>query len=729
MHRVVHVTLVGSLLLVAAQCAMALGMGQVRTTSKLGDPLEFSVALSSQSGEALAEDCISADVFSGSSRVPDNMVRLRIDRSASGLPTALHVNTGTRIDEPLARIELAFNCGTSLRRSYVVFIDPPVLQLAQAGSEPAMVDTASPRPRPVVRRAPASDRARSARSASRSTGEARVPAEARSRSAGPSAAARQQRAAVAKAARQPGAATAEPPVGASSLKLESAAPAAATTAQPARPSPTTAAATSALAAASSALASRGAAEAPIPAATSSAAVSGLLGELAAKADADAQSASQEKVRLLEENLNKLRADNQSMQRSVADLQARLVKAEDSGVSMSVVYGLLGVLLLLLLAIAALLWRQASLRRESDWLKAAAAEEPQLADSGVLGAPRSIVRPSVQPSARGSAETAAAAARLAEAATKPGPRATLAAASAIGAGAAVAAAAGSDANAPAPINVQPKATPISAHEITAIQEQRREVSVDELIDLEQQADFFVVLGQDDAAIDLLMGHFQGTGGVSPLPYLKLLEIHRRRNEREAYDRVRERFNRRFAAFAPEWEAHSGHDRSLEDYPAVVEQLQKQWPTPSRAMDTLASLLFQRDDAAQTYDLPAYGELLFLYSVARELAERELPSEGVDLLLPLDGRSDFPAAAVQPVSAAASTLPMRLSAQVDKPDATRDRLDDLNDLPDLDWQNDNRPRADSKPLNVTVGQPGKKPADSNLLDLNIHDEPEEPKGPLS
>ena len=32
---------------------------------------------------------------------------------------------------------------------------------------------------------------------------------------------------------------------------------------------------------------------------------------------------------------------------------------------------------------------------------------------------------------------------------------------------------------------------------------RDVSVEELIDLEQQAEFFVVLGQDEAAIDLLM----------------------------------------------------------------------------------------------------------------------------------------------------------------------------------------------------------------------------------
>ena len=101
--------------------------------------------------------------------------------------------------------------------------------------------------------------------------------------------------------------------------------------------------------------------------------------------------------------------------------------------------------------------------------------------------------------------------------------------------------------------------------------RRELSVEELIDLEQQADFFVVLGQDEAAIDLLMGHVRSSGGVSPLPYLKLLEIYRRRGEHDSYERVRERFNRRFSAYAPDWDVDLTHGRTLESYPGVVPRL--------------------------------------------------------------------------------------------------------------------------------------------------------------
>jgi hypothetical protein len=162
---------------------------------------------------------------------------------------------------------------------------------------------------------------------------------------------------------------------------------------------------------------------------------------------------------------------------------------------------------------------------------------------------------------------------------------------------------------------------------------QEMSVEELIDLEQQAEFFVALGQDEAAIDLLMGHLRSSGGASPLPYLKLLEIYRRRNEREAYEGIRERFDRRFNAYAHEWQADPAQGRSLAEYPAVLGRLQALWAAPTQTLRALEALLFRQDAGAASFDLPAYRELLFLYAVARDLAEREPGTASVDLLLPL------------------------------------------------------------------------------------------------
>jgi hypothetical protein len=162
---------------------------------------------------------------------------------------------------------------------------------------------------------------------------------------------------------------------------------------------------------------------------------------------------------------------------------------------------------------------------------------------------------------------------------------------------------------------------------------REVSVEELIDLEQQAEFFVVLGQDDAAISLLESHVANTTGASPLPYLKLLEIYRRLGRKDDYERVQGQFNQRFNAHAPSWDADPQQGHALEEYPGVVERLQSLWSAPAKAMEVLEKSLTRPDASADTFELPAYRELLFLYAVARDLSERELHERAnIDLLLP-------------------------------------------------------------------------------------------------
>jgi len=86
------------------------------------------------------------------------------------------------------------------------------------------------------------------------------------------------------------------------------------------------------------------------------------------------------------------------------------------------------------------------------------------------------------------------------------------------------------------------------------------SMEALIDLEQEAEFFAVIGQDEAAVALLSKHIQRDGPVSPLPYLKLLEIHRRRGDTAAHAVVGEAFRARFSTSPPTWEL-SGGGRSL------------------------------------------------------------------------------------------------------------------------------------------------------------------------
>lgn len=182
-------------------------------------------------------------------------------------------------------------------------------------------------------------------------------------------------------------------------------------------------------------------------------------------------------------------------------------------------------------------------------------------------------------------------------------------------------------------------PLDRHAMAAAMVQDavpRELSVEELLDLEQQADFFIALGQEDAAVDLLMSHLRSAGGQSPLPYTKLLEIYRRHGDRSAYERTRARFNRRFNAYAPDWDTGPTAGRALETYPGTVALLQGAWHSPIDAMAILEGLLFKRDDSSELFDLPAYRDVLVLYSLARDLWQHgggDIHAQ-VDVLLPLD-----------------------------------------------------------------------------------------------
>jgi len=327
---------------------------------------------------------------------------------------------------------------------------------------------------------------------------------------------------------------------------------------------------------------------------------------ASAAEADGAQRARERVQALEDSLTKLRSESQATQASLAQLQLRLREAEAQRSMNPLLLALVALAAALAGAVGVLLWKRASERgRSAQWWTPPEAVVPAVDDGAhaadewtghVPGGVLDQRRPLPQEEAV-VVETTASPMLLTQVHA--------------------AAQAASDAATPPP------------------SEPQHEMSVEELIDLEQQAEFFVVLGQDEAAIDLLMGHLRSSGGASPLPYLKLLEIYRRRNEREAFERVRERFNRRFNAYAPDWQSDPQQGRSLLDYPGVVSRLQAIWATPTQAMQALEASLFRRDAGNSTFDLPAYRELLFLYSVARDLSERGGAAVDVDLLLPIGG----------------------------------------------------------------------------------------------
>ena len=617
--------LVGSL---ATQNASALGFGRVQSSAVLGQTLEVGIAVRLDADESLSVECVSAEVALGDARLPRTSVSVTLD--SSGPAPVIRVRTLERVDEPVVTLTVSAGCGARVARQFTLFPDPPGIgpaapPVAEAANL-SVASAASP-----AGQAPAADASAPAQPARPAPAAAAAPA---AQTGAPASTAQRPT----PAARQ--AETASPPV-----SPPVAAPKPSAEAAPAprpRPKPPVAAASAAgprpvaKAAPDAPTKPRLKLDAPsMSAAAAAAAASAAQREIALKAAEDAASAARgaaaeaaNRVAAMEKGIATLQAEAKANREAMERLNRQLAESQSRAEWMPV----LAVGVVALLAVAGVLaWRLRKRQEDRDewWSSQQAGPRTMLpgeADDKAGGDesvfPVSIAPDSVmpEPDQRPSAATSAPA-PVVEPRVSP-----------------VAAAAAS------PVPARPasssQATQVLPPGSVAAATPVRDMSMEELLDLEQQAEFFTVLGQDDAAIDLLLEHLRGTGGTVPLPYLKLMEIYRRVGDRDAHERMRERFNQRFNAVVPAWEADIGAGRTLEDYPTVIQRLQRDWSRPVDSMATLETLLF-RADGGQVFDLPAYRDVLFLYGMAHDLiGDSGDKSSRIDVMLPLG--DDTPAA---------------------------------------------------------------------------------------
>ena len=608
--------------------ASSASLGGASNSAVLGQTLDFAVPVRLDAGEALAAECVSAEVMAGDRLLPSSQVRTMVEpRATDGV--LVRIITTQVIEEPVLTVQLSAGCAARVARRYVVLADPPmplagsaVVATAPAfAAAPPEVEAGRPTGAAQAEGAPrASSDATAVPAAVARTVALRDAAPARRQSDGrrtdgrrPAAKTSARRAAAAariQAPRRTRLASAPPPPPAARLQLDFVEPR---------------------------VASDNAVEQALQAVAQA---------------ASAASAAADRIAALERNLDKLRGDAQGSRDAAADLRERLARAEEANPWIWVLVGFAMVLGGLAAWLAARLLTARQERHEA-WLAAtAAARRASAAEASAPRQPTSPV-PFVSSEIKLPQPTAGSKPR-------PGPAWPPAAPVSEWPSAAVPAAEVHPVSVletpafaphrPAPRGVatepvNPPTLPL-AQPLPGDNDGPRDVSIDELLDLEQQAEFFVVLGQDDAAIELLVEHLRHTGGGSPLPYLKLLEIYRRRGDRSDYERTRARFNHRFNAYAPEWEVDLQTGRTLQDYPGVIPRLQQVWSRPLDSMAELEALLF-RKSRGELFELPAYREVLFLYALARDLLDRESADTGkVDLLLPMADGGDFSSTAPAP-----------------------------------------------------------------------------------
>ena len=147
---------------------------------------------------------------------------------------------------------------------------------------------------------------------------------------------------------------------------------------------------------------------------------------------------------------------------------------------------------------------------------------------------------------------------------------------------------------------------------------RVIAAEELFDIQEQADFFLSLGQPDQAIEVLKNHITENVETSALAYMDLFDIYHRTNRLADYAELREQFNHVFNAQVPEFAKYGATSNGLEDFPHVLENIQSVWSKPSVAQDVIEESIFRHPDQNnQTLDIAAYRELMLLYALAKEL----------------------------------------------------------------------------------------------------------------
>lgn len=144
-----------------------------------------------------------------------------------------------------------------------------------------------------------------------------------------------------------------------------------------------------------------------------------------------------------------------------------------------------------------------------------------------------------------------------------------------------------------------------------------LSAQAMFDVQEQAEFYASIGENDHAIGILQNHIAQHEASSPLAYLELLQLLHRLSRTDAFAHASKKFEAYFNVNVPGFFefANKGQDLAT-GYPQVLHQIEAQWQS-----DELPSLLrgfvirdpsLPETTASVRFDLAAFDDLLKLYN---------------------------------------------------------------------------------------------------------------------
>jgi hypothetical protein len=154
---------------------------------------------------------------------------------------------------------------------------------------------------------------------------------------------------------------------------------------------------------------------------------------------------------------------------------------------------------------------------------------------------------------------------------------------------------------------------------SIQGSLRAINTQEMLDVRQQADFFVTLGQYDDAIELLITTINGVGDHNPLVYIDLLKLLHSLSRKEQFERYRTEFNGIYTGYVPEYAIFGELGRDLESYGEICDLITNVWATSNAISAIEQELLRKQFGKGEVIDLEAFKDLLLLRGIAIRLTD--------------------------------------------------------------------------------------------------------------
>jgi len=584
----------GCILLSTVLSSAAASLGRQSGAAVIGRPLDVRVQVLLAPGEELNALCLAADVSYGDTRLPSSVVSVSPQRSAPDAEATLRVQAARVIDEPIVMVNVRAGCSATHSRQYVFLADlAPEIRAAQPPAAIPAPVVATPLPSVGARQpAPATSALPDASTAAEGVPSSRPPATP------PAAAARAQaRASAPSVVRRP--AVTPPPTPAPRLQLDPVDLSLSIERDPTlRLSMTM-----------------------LSEPTDSEEVRASAARLWAAINASPEDVLRDaqKLSVLEAEAEGLRSEEARNQATIAQLNASLERSR----YMSWLVYLLAALLLMAILALFVVWRRKGEAQDGEASKAWWSEDSKAEMARKPKAP-------VVPAKAGNVDLDLDF-DLGEDSGFGGPRQDDAVASKMRT---------RESDSIPSIPSRDKRE-FSASAIGG----SRSVATEELFDIQQQADFFVSLGEDEQAIQVLVNHLADSHEPSPLAYLDLFKLYHRLDRRADYDRLRTEFNEVFNAGAPPFEHYSDQSRGLESYETAFTRIQALWGD-ARVLDVIEQSIFREagDGEGEVFDLEAYRELLLLHTIAKDIIKREVAP---------DALTNFQHTKVQPLKAAGAT----------------------------------------------------------------------------